>query len=193
MSRKKITKRSKKVQKSTKSSVKVSRVQKLEQEFLSAPTKIMAELSKECATLKKQETKIMKTLSKTKTQLNAAEKRIKQATGNKKQLAAAKQQVKDITSLQNSLTKQLHNVSKTLAARMNDQARFAALSKHLTQFNKDWVKQSRKTKAKKLKIKKTKATSSSTMEPSTLGTYDNSMMDNEHHEETTEDTEELMS
>lgn len=135
---------------------------KMEKEFLSAPAKLVAHLSKEIIMLKKNEKHLKNAASQNQHDLKAIQKQLKQAAKNKstsagkKQLMQAKKSQKDALRVQALLAKELKQIAKSLTSATEKQSKLAALRKHLKQFNKDWAQESKKVKAGSKKTTKTK-------------------------------------
>jgi phage shock protein A len=110
--------------------------QAVEKDFLNAPAKLAAQLSKDLAAHKQAEAKLKAAVAK----LKASSQKNK--TGAK--AAAAKKSLA-------ALTKQLQEVARSLNDVNGKLAKMNAIRKLLTQFEKDWAKKAKAVKAKKAK------------------------------------------
>jgi hypothetical protein len=144
-------------------------VQKMEIDFMQAPSKLAAKLDKEINAHKKQEKKLTKVLNKITSQMNSAEARLEAADGKanftragKKRLKAVKKMYSAALEAHTQASKQLQTVADTVASLLDKQSKFVALDKCLSIFDKEWVKAAKNAKVKakpqaKPQAKKTKA------------------------------------
>lgn len=129
--------------------------QKMEKEFMSAPSKIMLHISKEVKSLKQQETKIKKSLAKINAQTKKSENRIhviskkEMTTARKKQLNVAKKLHAKSAKQYGVIAGNLASITESLETTSAKLAKFVAIGKQLSQFEKDWTKQNKPSKNKK--------------------------------------------
>lgn len=164
MARKKVTKRATKKRVST---TQVSSLQQFEKTLIELPAKMAALAEKSLKALKQKETKLKSAVQKATQQLKATETKLKtatqskQSTAGKKQLNMAKKLLAEATAIYRVLTKELHEVTSAVAQAANKLAKCTSLRKFLTQFEKEWSKQTKATKTKpKTKRRSTKKTAS---------------------------------
>jgi len=119
--------------------------QKLEKDFLKAPAKLAAQLNKEVAVLKQSENKFKISINKLKAQAQKSKNPTKTRT---------------IAKNLSALTKQLQETTKTLNTTAAKKTKMIALKKHLSQFDKEWAKQSKTVKTKATSTSKPKKTGS---------------------------------
>jgi predicted nucleic acid-binding Zn-ribbon protein len=140
-------------------------LKKMEKDFHDTPAQLSAQLNKEISVLKQKENKLKSALNKSKAQVAQAEKKIKAAAKNKstsagkKQWLAAKKNHSQLMKSHIDLNKQHQEIFKSIETATTSQSKYAALRKHLSQFEKDWAKQVKKLKLKakaKAKVKKAK-------------------------------------
>lgn len=133
---------------------------KMENEIFQAPTKLATKLAKEATLLQKKEAKLKKDLLKTNEQIKKSNSRIKEiaklktTAQGKKQFAALKKTHTEITKFADKQTKELHETSALLQKTTHAKEKMLGLHKWLNQFNKEWLKTSKKTKTKARKVKK---------------------------------------
>lgn len=159
MSRNKTAKRTAK-RPSPSKNITLATAQKIEKDFVEAPARLIAQLNKEIAAAQTKENKLKNAANKIKAQVKNSEARVKAAakakntSAGKKQLNVAKKAHAEIAKAQADLDKQLKEANQSLESIANKHAKFVALSKHLSQFEKEWAKKAKKLKAsKKAKIK----------------------------------------
>jgi hypothetical protein len=137
----------------------------MEKDLLKAPAKIAATLHKEINTHQQKENKSAKILNKIKDKVKHAETRSKEAEAAstplaKKQFKKWKKAYAIATKMCDQAAKRHESISTTLETLLKKQAKFNALQKHMNQFEKDWVKQSKNTSnVKSKKPTKNKASS----------------------------------
>lgn len=157
-------------------------LQKIEKDFLTTPVKLAGHLNKEIASLKQKESKLKKEITKNNAQIKNAETRIKLSTKSKtatgkRQLTSAKKVFKKIMKNHFGLNKQYHTLTKSLQQLIEKQTKLLALGKYLKQFDKEWLKNSKKLPKTKPKSKKqlpqSKTTSSIQEQPQTVDIQDN--------------------
>lgn len=134
-----------------------SALQRLEQELKDSPARLTAEVAKEIKNLKTKEAKLKASSIKLKAKVKElasrylnAEKNKKTPSGKKK-FAALKKQHDLQLKKSNGLEKELKAQSNAVATATNKHAKYSALKKHISQFEKDWAK---KLKAKQTETKK---------------------------------------
>lgn len=139
-------------------------VQKMEKDWMETPSKLAKQLDKEISAQQKQEKKLAKAVSKLAKSMQKSEARIAKAEKNKnpsmakKKIKAAQKEFSANNKIFADLTKQLDAVSQTTAATVAKQAKLTALTKHISQFEKEWNKAAKTEKAN-AKPQKVKATS----------------------------------
>lgn len=127
---------------------------KLEKDFHDAPAKLLKQFNKEVDLHKQKEKKTKTVLLKAKSQLKHLEARLKQTAKSKnttmgrKRYQASKKALAKHNQLVLELNSKLKEITKLLTIAMNKQEKLQALRKQLSQFEKDWIKQSKKLKAK---------------------------------------------
>ena len=117
-------------------------VSKLEKDFKQTPSILAAHINKEISTQKQAQIKIKTSIKKLEPTKNSA---------NKARAASALKTI-------NNLNKQLQETSKKLATALTTQAKYTALSKNLTQFERDWSKKAKEMMAKAISSITPKAT-----------------------------------
>src|SRR5262245_12365193 len=108
MPRKKSIKRNNKRQKTLRKSISV---QKMEREWMQAPSKMVSLLDKEIRSTQKQETKLSKAIHKVGAQVKKAEDRVKSAAG-KKRLKAANKKLDQAAKRQAALSKKCEVITE---------------------------------------------------------------------------------
>lgn len=138
----------------------LANTQKIEMDFMGAPAKIIAQLNKDVTVLKQKEIKLIAAVNKIKAQVNKCETRIKSAekaknaSARKKQLKIAKNEYSETLKAQKELIYQHKEIIELRDAASEHHNKMVALSKHLSQFDKEWAKKSKQMKAeKKAKLK----------------------------------------
>lgn len=149
MPRNKIAKRTKKRQ--TINNV-LANLQKMEMDLMRIPAKLVAHLDKEVTAYKRKENKLVKAANKANSALIKAEARLQSAidsksASSKKTLKKAKATYNTVTKTQDDLNDQLQHICNTLDLLVNKQDKLISLDKCLNQFEKDWVKASKKSKS----------------------------------------------
>ena len=131
---------------------------KVEKELLAIPGKIAAQLNKEVNAYKLKETKSAKALSKIRAAVSKAETRSQNAQA--KSTPAAKKLFKKFKKTYDAAIKtwakadkQHQDINSALDVLLQKQTKFIALDKHLSQFEKEWSKNSKNTQNKKSKVK----------------------------------------
>ncbi|TAK71731.1 MAG: hypothetical protein EPO11_10985 [Gammaproteobacteria bacterium] len=133
--------------------------QQWEKDFLKMPVKLAKKLKKEISLAAKKENKLAKTLNKLKTQLKTTETQMKAAEKNaytstgKKQYKAAKKMHKGLVKTQKIASKQLEAATQSVEKLTGTQDKLHALHHHLTQFEKEWAKETKSNKKTKMKAK----------------------------------------
>ena len=139
-------------------------IQKMEKSLVDAPIKLVAQLNKEINAQKKKEVKLGKTINKVnqtmkkaESKINAIENAAKNTSASKKQLKKTKKAYDTAELSQSKLTAEIQMVTHIIESCTDKQNKLNALSKCLTQFEKDWIKSSKtspnKAKSKKEKVK----------------------------------------
>jgi hypothetical protein len=128
---------------------------KMEKDFSAIPAKLTAKLDKAVSSLQRAETKLKKHINKVKTQLKHCETHVRAANKTKNTVAGRKQLSK-IKKIHTEAMKTLITLNKELqeTIKLHDmlsrkQAKFVALHRHLTQFEKNWTQSTKKRKSKK--------------------------------------------
>jgi hypothetical protein len=137
-------------------------VQMLEKDFHETPAKLVSHSSKELATLKQQEKKLKSELKKVQSQkkigknkraaLIVKAKKNASAT-NQKLLTAAKQAYDLACKSALELTAKYNDLKSDIKTAAQNNSKFVALNKHLTQFQKMWALKTKKATATKTKKK----------------------------------------
>lgn len=134
---------------------------RMEKDFLGTPAKLSAHLQKEIKTLKQKESKLKAQVAKSKTKVKQMQTKLKQASKQKtatgkKQLASVKKTHGKTLQMHTLLEKLLKEATQALTDATTRQAKYAALRKKLSQFEKEWNTKARKLKAKAKSKPKTK-------------------------------------
>lgn len=128
-------------------------VHQMEKDFQDTPAKLIASIKKEIAAQTQKQTKAKSALVKLAKQIKSSEKRIKAAGKNKtaagkKQLTAAKKLHAEMMKSEIAHTKEIKEAATSVAALQMKAKKMAALSKYISQFEKDWAKQEKEAAAK---------------------------------------------
>lgn len=176
-------KKAKKSKVSTKTSTKVSKVNRktaclsenMENDFRAIPNKLPAQFSKELDGLKKQETKLQSSLLKMQKQQAVAKNKHAAissksknnlTTAAKKQINAAKKALEMINDAAVKLSAQLNDIKQHGKILSQKQAKFSAICKHIASIDKEWERKNAKVdKAKIARPKKSRKNAQSTDEP----------------------------
>lgn len=157
-----------------------SSLNQLEKDYLTAPAKLAAQIAKEISASRQQENKLKKAVNKAQAQVKAADARVKNAAkvktaAGKKQLNTAKKVHGEAVRIQATLGKQLQEVSKTLNGLFYKQDKFTTIGKYVSQFDKQWAKDSKKAsvKAKSKAKTQTKKAKSKTQPHQQVQQFDN--------------------
>lgn len=150
MPRNKIVKRTNKRQASNNV---MANVQKMENEWMLAPAKLAAQLNKEVNAHKRKENKLKKAADKIQVTLARAETRIKSASQantptSKKTLKKAKKIHNEASKAHSDVNKKWKQATQALTSLLDKYAKLIALDKHLSQFEKEWIKSIKALKAK---------------------------------------------
>lgn len=139
----------------------MSHYQTIEKEFMGIPGKFASQVKKDIQTHKQKENKLKAAWNKSKKAVKTAETRVKAATKNKTTVAGkktwntSKKAYAEAVSHHSGLKKQMTEMSDVVGTLVAKHAKLSALSKNLTQFNRDWTKQAKTALATKA-TKKTK-------------------------------------
>lgn len=159
MSRKKVTKttaaKGKKIsaKQTIKTKTTATLTTNLERDFRDIPAKLAAQCKKEWTALAQQEKKLKSELKKAQAQKKSGKKQQLVLTAkskknptaaSKKQLAAMKQTQDKNTKAITALATELAQIKQQTKAASQQQAKFAALNKHIAQFEKSWAQKTRK-------------------------------------------------
>ncbi len=153
--------------------------QVIEKEFNEAPAKLMTQFRKELTALKQQEKKLKSELKKAQVQKKVAKNKrtalvnktkMNNTAAAKKLLNAAKQHYDQVCSLIQDLSTKCDNLKKQSSLLSEKQSKFTALSKHLKQFEKQWMMKNKKpttaSKTRKKTDKKSKVEADIELTPS---------------------------
>lgn len=123
-----------------------SPLQKIEKEWQDAPSKIVAYLNQETILLKKKQAKIKNAINKLSSKLNQSAQQLKVAdkSKNKQKLKQAKSNHAELTKLHKALNNDVEQLNKLIQITTKKQAKIIALKKYLIQFEKEWIKNSKK-------------------------------------------------
>ena len=137
----------------------------MEKDFKNLPTQLQVQLRKESSTLKAQETKLLASLKKMQKQHSAAKNKhtllatkakVRSTPTAKKQLAAALLLCNKHDQAVNHVMSQLKQLKDQGKVISSKKAKFAALSKQISAFDKEWeIKNVRADKPVAKKLKKT--------------------------------------
>ena len=141
----------------------------MEKDWLAAPAKLAAKLHKEINSHQQKENKSAKMLNKIKEKVKNAEMRSKQAEAAstpmaKKQFKKWKKAYGIAAKMCDQAAKKHESIATTLETLLNKQAKFIALNKQLSQFEKEWTKQAKNNARTKPSKKSSKAEASSKTE-----------------------------
>lgn len=183
--------------KTTRSAKANNSIQRMEKDWLQTPAKLAAQSSKEANTIKQKENKLKAALQKLNAQIKKAESRLhalegKKTAASKKQLSAQKKSHSKLIKSHTDLHKQHQEISKNLETANNQRAKFIALGKQLSQFEKEWAQSLKNAAPKKAKASKSAGRkASSAASESQSETYHNNADDIESIELIEETTEVL--
>ena len=154
-------------------------MKKMENDFVTTPSKLAAIINKDINAFKQQISKLQSALKKAAAFVAAGEKKVKSAS-TKKQTSVAKKSLAEAKSIQSTLNKQLTDTHKLLDNAVAKHAKFNAISKVLSQFEKDWKKKpvaSKVKSASKPKMKKRAKAPVVEIAPMTSTMTDNSVVE----------------
>jgi hypothetical protein len=140
----------------------------LEKSFREIPAKIIAQTRKELSTIKQQEAKLkteqkkaqaQKKITKTKHMALTAKAKSKPSPTTKKQLVSAKQAFDKVSKTIAGIDANLAVVKKQVDTLSKKNAKFTALSKQISSFDKEWERKGKTPKKSKSTKPATKSTS----------------------------------
>lgn len=156
-------------------------IQEIEMDLFAVPADLVDQLDKEISALSAKSDKLKASISKLAAQAD------KKAKSNNK---AAKKVAAKLTKEIAALTKQLDQMGELIDSLKAKKSKFAALRKHLGQFEKDWSKQVKEAtkiakakKATKVKAKKAKKPSNSAKDNAVVDLFDSSTDASEQDQE----------